>query len=288
MSLKTKTFNFIRKRFTNRLGETLLVAMVNGKSVSHTFSRLVPMPYLYQAPAWRTVVRHGLVLKLDISDMVDWYVYFGFYDKGYEFLISKVKLNDCILDIGANIGYVSLRLAQTAIYGTVTGFEPALHNFSKCKANIGLNNFPNLSVHNLGIGSNPGTLHLRSSDPHNRGMNKIEVDNNDSAQENEAVKITTVDAWIDETATSKVDLIKIDVEGYEMEILKGAENTISRFWPNLFLEVNHKYLSEFGSSSAQLFEWLSVRNYKICDVSGNPIVNSETLIKGQMDIYAVR
>ena len=285
-SARTRLLNFFRKALSNPIAEQILLLLVPGRPSSAFLSKLVPMPYLYPAPTWRLAERDGLKLKLDLSDLVDWYVYFGFQDRANDFLFGLVKPNYCIFDVGANIGYVSLRCGLLASKGSVTGFEPSSHNFAKCMANLNLNELSNVNVYNLGMGRKEGVMHLGVDDVHNRGMNNIRAVPESVSGEDEKINVSTIDRWIQHHAVAQIDLIKIDVEGFEMEILKGAEHTISQFKPGLFLEVNDRFLKRFGSSAHELFEWLSDRQYALYDVFGQPVPNFELLLRGQMDIYA--
>lgn len=285
MMTKTTLLNSFRKFLAHPGAESVLLPLVKGKCVSHFFSRWIPMPHLYPSGSSREVVRQDLKLKLDISDMVDWHIYFEFQDPGYNFLFKQVSPSDTVFDIGANIGYVSLRLAKLASQGRVLGFEPSSYNFAKCKQNLHLNNLSNVEVLNMGLGRKPGVLTLVTDTIHNHGMNHIATTTS-TGGDGETVRVSTLDEIAETQKLTQLNLIKLDVEGYELEILKGGESTLKKFKPKLFIEVDEQFLGRFGNSSAELFNWLRNLDYELFDINGERISNPDTLRTRHQDVLA--
>ena len=84
----------------------------------------------------RKVSRNGINFVLDLSDLVDWWIYFGFRDLGRMELFSKVKKGGIVIDIGANIGEVSMNFAKLAgPNGRVISFEPNRSNYKRYERN---------------------------------------------------------------------------------------------------------------------------------------------------------
>ena len=144
---KTRVLNFFRKAFKNIFFEKLLTAVRKPSFLS----RLIPPHYLYKKGSWRKYKRKGIKLKLDISHAVDHHTYFNYPDKGFDNFLSLIKENAIVLDIGANIGTTTLRLAQKATRGKVVSYEPSKNTFGKLPANVGMNDFDNIIVQYLMI-----------------------------------------------------------------------------------------------------------------------------------------
>jgi FkbM family methyltransferase len=170
--------------------------------------------------------RHGKVSYLDND------VYIGraltLYGEREEqevaFVCSLVKDGDTVIDVGANIGMLTIPLAQKA--KRVLAFEPQPKMFELLKENIEQNDL-DVDLFQLGLGAAFGKAALPAIDyerPNNFGGVHL-VEGND-------VRIATLDSFNLEAC----DLIKIDVEGMEIEVLRGAENTIKKFKPLLYVE----------------------------------------------------
>jgi len=281
---KTSYFDKIRSLYANKFGEYWLLKFVQGKNASDFAARFIPMPHLFPNPSWRQVYRNDLRLNLDISDLVDWYIYFNLKEEGLDLMLSFIQPGDLVLDIGTNVGYFALRCAMKAKRGFVYGFEPSEISFNKCQANLGLNNLSNLVVEQLALGEMEGTAYLHTETENNRGMNRISTDR---ISEDEQIKVRSMDQFVKENNISKVNFIKLDVEGYEMQVLKGGEQTISAFRPKLFLEVDDTLLGRFGVSSTSIFHWLQEREYNIYDIRGNRLHDVTGIFDRHVDVIAI-
>jgi FkbM family methyltransferase len=284
-SVKTRILDAIRKLWARPFGERILLRFSHGAEARQFISKLIPMPYLFPESSWRTVWRHKINLSLDISDFVDWYVYFGLKDEALDCLLSQIQSSDIVLDIGTNIGYVSLRCSQAASQGRVFGFEPSSHNFAKAKKNMALNpSISNLTINRIALGSLPGEISLKSGNLHNRGMSSVVTSAEPLA---EMVKVLTLDDWFRENKLPKVDLIKLDVEGFELEVLKGGRWVIDTFRPKLFIEVDDRYLRKFDGTAPQIYHWLKAFDYRIHTIEGREILDAAELSVRHMDVLAL-
>jgi FkbM family methyltransferase len=142
-----------------------------------------------------------------------------------------ISPGDVCLDIGANIGAITLQLAKAAgPSGRVIAFEPGPPFFSRLKANLALN--PEIAsrveLHNLGLSDRPGSLHW-VEDPEFPG-NAILVEGRGLK-----VGVVTLDDFLG-PRLDRLDFLKIDVEGMELEVLRGAVRLLERFRPKVFFE----------------------------------------------------
>lgn len=151
-----------------------------------------------------------------------------------------IKKGDVIFDIGANIGYYTVLASKLVdLKGKVYAFEPDPDNLKLLEKNILLNKCSNVVVVPMAVSERAGTLTFKK-DLSNPGESKI------SEKGNVKVKATTLDKFITSRRIKKIDLIKVDVEGAEINVLKGARTLIGRKDIKMFFECNPKVLRTFG------------------------------------------
>ena len=203
--------------------------------------------------------------------------YGSFKETGEEKFIKKISddLFFCI-DIGANIGkYTELLLKETA--AKVVAFEPLPDAYLDLKK-IELKNLDRLKVFNQAIGEKNEFLELNyassksekaSFSDHLEKLSFYDFDNNKKIK----MKILTLDTFIEENLDdfnqTEIDLIKIDTEGFELEVIKGATKTIKKMspkyiqlefnWHQLFKKQNMYSFSEF-LKNYELFQILPYGN----------------------------
>jgi FkbM family methyltransferase len=286
LSVKTKAINFLRRIFKIRFLESFLVSKVRGKKVNSFYGKLVPSNYLYSASSIRIVERDGINYKLDISDLVDHYLYFGYYEKGTDKLYDLVKSGMTVLDIGANIGGTALGFSKiVGSEGAVIAFEPDQINYQKASHNILLNDASTIKLMNIGLGNENKTYKLYAVNDENRGMNRILE--HSSTHPFTEINVRKLDEVITETGIKRVDLIKIDVEGFEMNVLQGAISVLKTYKPVLFIELDDNNLLEQQSSAAQLIAFLYSLNYVVYSAETNALLKADTSFTNcHYDIYA--
>lgn len=158
--------------------------------------------------------------------------YFGAIQDDYapdlqRFCRENLTRDSVVFDIGANIGLTSCIFNQHA--GRVYAFEPNPAVFPLLQKNVETNRLQNVSVHNMAIGATTGTTHFA-------GESAFGYMTKDVAAP--AVQIDTVDRLVSEFGLDRLDLLKIDVEGFEPDVLAGARSTIKRFNPTIYMELN--------------------------------------------------
>tara|TARA_B110000483_G_scaffold83316_1_gene103422 strand:- start:1158 stop:1640 length:483 start_codon:yes stop_codon:yes gene_type:complete len=151
--------------------------------------------------------------------------------------------NDCVLDIGANIGAHTIVIAKLVTEGMVYAFEPDNSNYKKLNTNIALNGFNNVKIVKSGIFHKPDYLDFFSSKTHgnfdgNKSLHKSSLTcmglSNDEIQSCK-IEVTSIDIFV-EKEKIKPDFIKIDIEGNELKALKGMTNTIKKYKPTIIFE----------------------------------------------------
>lgn len=275
MTTKTKILNLFRRIFKISFLEQFLRQKIEKKPNSF-YSKLAPNNYQYKRGTFREFTYNGVRLKADISDYIGYCLYFGFKDEALEKLIKLAQPGNVVLDIGTNIGSTLLQFAKKiGENGKVYGFEPDAQNYNACLVNINLNSLHNVEVFNIGLGDETGTFTLVVDTETNRGGNRISL-SNENNKNNSKIHVERLDDWIKDKNLSRIDLIKIDVEGFELNVLKGAEETIKKHTPVLFIELDDNNLKAVGNSASELIKFLENLGYSVTKAETEELVLSDT------------
>jgi FkbM family methyltransferase len=158
----------------------------------------------------------------------------GTYEKGtLYFITTYLKRGDCFVDVGANIGLMSIFASQcVGNPGKILAFEAHPETHQLLLENIQLNHIENIEPFNFALGDEVGKAKIYDNWNVNRGGASLVI-HADNATGFE-VEVKTLDDVIQNDFQPK--MIKIDVEGFEFQVLKGAENTIKNCKPILIIE----------------------------------------------------
>ncbi len=151
------------------------------------------------------------------------------------------------MDIGANVGLYSLLLSRLTPEGTIHAFEPT-ETAGLLRANLAAAGATNVAVHQVALGAATGTrqdaiYRIWGAEPETR-----------------AYPFTTLDAFVEQAGITRVDCVKIDVDGFDLEVLKGAVRTLAHFDPWLVIELNHALVTR-GQSTSEAMLWLLGQGY---------------------------
>ena len=175
-------------------------------------------------------------------------IYFKLFD--YEdsmFLLHHLKKDELFIDIGANVGHYSL-LAAGICDGDVMAFEPVPLTFTKLNRNIDLNNLnEKIKTFNIGIADKNTFLNFTIN---RDAMNSVALENDSEVVSTEVKRLD--DILHDKNPT----FLKIDVEGFEYFVLKGAKNVLANeSLKFIIIELNFS-TSKFGHTNQEIFELL--------------------------------
>lgn len=147
----------------------------------------------------------------------------------------KVQKGEVIMDVGAHIGYYTIQLANIlGKIGGVVSIEPDIRNFTLLKKNVLLNSLSNVTLINAAIGRTSCDAKITLGlDPMFSALNN----KRHSALPPQNVKVFSIDDLVKKLNLKKLNWIKLDIEGGEMEALKGALNTIRHFCPKFLIEI---------------------------------------------------
>ena len=183
--------------------------------------------------------------------------------KEMQFIKDRLILDgDIVFDCGAHHGLTALVFSElVGRAGRVVAFEPHPHNVDIIGKNVSLNRRTNISIERCALGSGEGTIWLRNKSnasvawrPRTRGIR---------------VDLVSLDQYAAQTGVFPT-LIKIDVEGFEAEVLKGARSVLRRS-PKLAIEVHAKALYRYGGSFAMLLELLTPGRYDLWVLRGDTV-----------------
>lgn len=171
----------------------------------------------------------------------------GTYETGTLHVIGKCLTDgDTFLDVGSNIGLMSIHAAKfVGEKGKVHAFEPEPQTFAILKRNIEINGFNNIEAHDFALGSSPAKAAI-FREIHNRAAASFlgPLGNTTGGKE---VSICKLDDFVMENNLSTIKMIKINVEGWELEVLKGAENVLtSRDAPIICIDYSYLHPTHGG------------------------------------------
>jgi FkbM family methyltransferase len=275
---KTRILNKIRSFFISTGIDRILAKGMRISFLNPVLNKLVPPNYLYRHGTIRAFTVKGIKFQLDISDTVGHSNYFAIHDEGHSTLYKLIKPGMVIYDIGANVGSTSLNMAKlTGSTGKVFAFEPDSTNYKTASLHFKLNNTTNIQIFNTGLGDEKRQALQYNVNEFNRGMMRILPP--EEAVEGAAtteVQVDTLDNIFQNNQVSAPHLMKIDVEGFEFRVLKGARQTILKYKPTLFIELDDRNLREQQSSASELVGYLEGLGYMIKNAADNQVLTSKS------------
>lgn len=187
---------------------------------------------------------YNFLMKSDGGDSIASNLYWGGF-RNYEPETIKIfeflaMICNSIFDIGANSGIFSLFCASINKNSKVYSFEPVPRNFMNLKKNKEINSFSNMLVYDYAISNFVGKVKFlfpKSITLPLGGSLRNDLEDTKNNSDEVEVDAITIDNFLNINNIKEVDLIKIDTEGTEHEVLKGAENAIKKHEPIIVCEV---------------------------------------------------
>ncbi len=193
-------------------------------------------------------------------------VYLGTINPAETGLVKSIlKPGDTVIDVGAYVdGWYTLLCSKiVGQMGRVYSFEPVPQFYRRLKDNIFLNGFTNITTEKMALGNKNGTRTFYQSDRTGSFFKTHVQKEGRKLIRQIRVKTLKLDSYLKIKKVKKVDFIKIDAEGAELEILKDARNLLKRSdAPSLLIEVVDKFLKDGLSSKQELIQYLDNFKYK--------------------------
>lgn len=183
----------------------------------------------------------GLAYEGDLASYIDWNVYFhGAYERGLLSFLKNAAIaagpGTVFLDIGANVGQHSLFMSAHATQ--VHAFEPWAVARRAITRKIALNRIGNVTVHSIGLSDHDHEEIYYAPTLSNRGTGSFVASHNLSNRNAGRLPLVAGDTYLAAHGIDRVDVIKVDVEGFEPQALAGLAATIARCRPVVALECN--------------------------------------------------
>ena len=185
-------------------------------------------------------------------------------------LFRQVVARDAIVfDVGAHAGQFAKLFARLADRGFVFAFEPQSYARRILAAAIRCNRLKNVAVLPMALGDAAGvamlSLPVKPSGSYGFGLANLGAARGGRNAETEAVAVATLDQCVAALALNRLDLVKADIEGAELMMLKGATRTLETMRPALYLELDPSHLARCGGTLAEAWEFLTARDYRAYD-----------------------
>ena len=201
---------------------------------------------------------NGVSYELDLTQAIDSSLYFfGYFEKDTHKALNKlVTKNMTVFDIGANIGCHTFNLAKKATNGKVYCFEPMPYANKKLKKNHKLNNFKNIIIEEIGLSNKneKKIITFKSNWPLNKKFRKNATNNNE-------IEFLKLDEYVNQKKINNIDLIKIDIDGYEFKFFKGAQKSLIKFKPQIIMEIGDM-VERFDDNVFEMTAFLKSLGYK--------------------------
>ena len=178
-------------------------------------------------------------LKLDLSRTMGKALYWtGFHEfREFIFLHRLLRSDMIMIDAGSNQGEYTLFAAKRLKQGRVLAFEPHPQMLNVLRENISLNQFKNIEIFEVGLSDQEGVLNLFEIDDAHEGLATL-YPGDRKTKNSWVVKLKSLDDLAGSIFLSKLDLLKIDIEGGELKALQGARGIILKFKPLVLIEMN--------------------------------------------------
>ncbi|PIX54987.1 MAG: hypothetical protein COZ50_05120 [Zetaproteobacteria bacterium CG_4_10_14_3_um_filter_54_28] len=167
-------------------------------------------------------------------------------------------------DVGANHGVFSLLAAsQGGDEAVVHAFEPQPRLAHAIELSKKLNHFSSLNIHNIALGAKEEskTLYLPRESSGVASLIELHVKSTDTVAHEITVKVDLLDTVVEEMGIGRMDLIKIDVEGFELDVFQGGEKSLKKLQPFIWFEMSPAGQETAGHGQSEIYHLLEQFGY---------------------------
>ena len=219
-------------------------------------------------PMRDVVMRDGSRSRWDLRDDAEALAYWlgEADDEVRNALLARVKRDAVVFDVGANVGWWTVPLARhlSKRGGRVVAFEPVPANRIRLEWAIAANSVQGIvQVVPVALGDAPGELGMWLKSEETGAASGTAALVTGSGPSHLRVPVVTLDQWAADQGVRRCDLMKLDIEGAELMMLRGAEKFIAATRPLIFGEFEAYWLSTFGASFLDVAEWAGRMNYSM-------------------------
>jgi FkbM family methyltransferase len=223
-----------------------------GRTLAKVLARLPSRP----GPVVRDI--GGVKFELDLREVIDSSLYYAgtFEEKAEAVITSCLAPGMVAIDVGANFGYHTFRMAKAVgPAGRIWAIEPTTWGMNKLRRNADLNAFTNVDFLKIGLADRdlgPTEIAFQASYRLDGALD----------ERRETVDLKTVDTLVTSRDSPRIAFIKLDVDGFEGKVIRGALKTLERDRPTLFLEIGPSHMKRIGDDSRDLTATLRELGYR--------------------------
>jgi FkbM family methyltransferase len=251
-------------RFLGRTEKIFIVLFDHRKIPFINFAIPCPLPYGFWFICYRDHM--GMNILLDRLGILR-------YEENCRNFIQKfLKPGMIFFDIGANQGFYTILAAKiVGLGGKVFAFEPAPAELRKLKLNIYLNRLKNVIIQPLALASYDGVGNMYFCLGGKGSLSSLRPPAEDVNARTKIIKVrvTTLDSYVQRNSISKIDFIKIDAEGAELDILKGSLKVLRDLRPIIMCEVADIRTKQFGYKASEICYFLEKFEYSCFQISSD-------------------
>lgn len=203
---------------------------------------------------------HNYQIELALDDWMERLAYYlgCFYEiDATATVLDLLRRGDCFIDVGANLGFLTLTASRVVgSEGKVLAFEPNKTVADRLSHTLLVNRINNVFVHKHALGDEEGKATLDSSAHSGTGSLRH------IGASGTRVDVLCGDRFISDLPEDTWVLVKLDVEGYELRVLKGFKSLLKRARTGFLIEVTDEWLRTTGGSADELFELMLVNGFE--------------------------
>lgn len=231
-----------------------------------------------------TLLDGTLWMKLCLKVWVDYNIYcLGMYEAPFaRFFIRSLRPDSVVLDIGAYIGQYTLLAPKYASAGRVIALEPHPISYQRLQAHVACNRLGNVCILHQAAGQMPGRLPF--------ALSEQAFDSGFSSGwsgETIEVEVVPVDEVVCQMNLKRVDVMKVDVEGAEGQVLRGAQETLARFHPLLIVEIDKRREQAFGDDPEALRRELESLCYTLYILRRHRLIPISNQVRDYENVIAI-
>jgi FkbM family methyltransferase len=173
-------------------------------------------------------------------------------------ICPKIAQGMTVIDVGADIGYYTLLFAKrVGKEGRVIAFEPIPAAREKLEHNVRLNGYTNVTICDFALFSSNGQAILEGPFQ----LSRINPAKTTGEKKDIHIQTRVFDECVSKLKVQRIDLVKIDVEGAEVDVLHGMRHSLRKYHPALLIEVHPNALGCFNHSPEDLVKFLAAMKY---------------------------
>jgi FkbM family methyltransferase len=187
-------------------------------------------------------------------------------------ILSHLPVAGTFIDVGAHVGGITLPAAShVGPEGRVLAFEPNPETATLLRRNVTKNLATNITVVQLACLDERKRSEFYVNDSSHSGKSSLSA-RNARSRRTVTVECDTLDSILVTHEVNRIDVVKIDVEGAELQVLKGMERLLRKFLPVVVLEIEPTLLESFSARASDLYGFLAAKGYRAESIDSTNVI----------------